>query len=105
MKTAYSNFLSPMNTEIRPVDGNSNTTSGISLSNATHSDDAEKNQNDPYKDISINFNGLENGMEFLSVAAGVTAKDKRIKDAKNQAAAAGKDNKDLITNFSSNLNI
>lgn len=32
--------------------------------------------------------GLGSGMEFLSVAAGVTAKDKRVKDEKNKAAAA-----------------
>ncbi|XP_037827973.1 baculoviral IAP repeat-containing protein 6 isoform X2 [Lucilia sericata] len=91
--------------EIRSIDGSCNVAPGISLANNTHCDllkhdDADKNQNDPYKDISINFNGLENGMEFLSVAAGVTAKDKRIKDAKNQVAAASKDNKDIISNFS-----
>lgn len=71
---------------------------GPNLPNSTSCDilkeDSEKNQNDPYKDISINFNGLENGMEFLSVAAGVTAKDKRIKDAKNQVAA-NKENKEI----------
>ncbi|XP_054725362.1 baculoviral IAP repeat-containing protein 6 isoform X3 [Anastrepha obliqua] len=49
--------------------------------------DSEKPNNDVYGGISLNFNGLENGMEFLSVAAGVTAKDKRIKDVKNQVAA------------------
>ncbi|KAL9897854.1 dual E2 ubiquitin-conjugating enzyme/E3 ubiquitin-protein ligase BIRC6-like isoform 3-T4 [Glossina fuscipes fuscipes] len=58
-----------------------------------------KTHSDAYGDIAINFNGLENGMEFLSVAAGVTAKDKRIKDAKNQAAAH-KDNKELFPNLS-----
>lgn len=62
-----------------------------------------KTHSDAYGDIAINFNGLENGMEFLSVAAGVTAKDKRIKDAKNQAAAH-KDNKELFPNLSSNYN-
>lgn len=31
--------------------------------------------------------GIGSGMEFLSVAAGVTAKDKRLKEAKNQVAA------------------
>ncbi|KAM7359256.1 BIR repeat containing ubiquitin-conjugating enzyme isoform 2-T2 [Cochliomyia hominivorax] len=91
--------------DFRQGDGSCNITSGVNLTNATHSevfkhDDTDKIQNDPFKDISINFNGLENGMEFLSVAAGVTAKDKRIKDAKNQAAAANKDSKDIITNFS-----
>lgn len=35
--------------------------------------------------------GMGLGMEFLSVAAGVTAKDKRLKDAKNQAATLKKD--------------
>ena len=56
-----------------------------------------------YANISLNFSGLENGMEFLSVAAGVTAKDKRLKDVKNQAAAAAslKDGKDLFPNFPS----
>lgn len=78
---------------------------GPSIPNSTscdiHKEDgSDKNQNDPYKDISINFNGLENGMEFLSVAAGVTAKDKRIKDAKNQVAA-NKENKEMVANFSS----
>lgn len=32
--------------------------------------------------------GLGSGMEFLSMAAGMTAKDKRVKDEKNKAAAA-----------------
>ncbi|XP_059217801.1 baculoviral IAP repeat-containing protein 6 isoform X2 [Stomoxys calcitrans] len=81
---------------------------GPSLPNSTSCDilkeDGEKNQNDPYKDISINFNGLENGMEFLSVAAGVTAKDKRIKDAKNQVAA-NKENKKMVANFSEYINL
>ena len=95
-----------MNSEMRSVDGNSNVASSSSLSSGVHCDllkhdNAEKIQTDPYKDISINFNGLENGMEFLSVAAGVTAKDKRIKDVKNQVAAS-KDNKDIMANFSSN---
>uniref|UniRef100_A0A336MXH4 CSON002646 protein n=1 Tax=Culicoides sonorensis TaxID=179676 RepID=A0A336MXH4_CULSO len=35
--------------------------------------------------------GMGLGMEFLSVAAGVTAKDKRLKEAKNQAATLKKD--------------
>lgn len=91
---------------MRPIDGSCSITPGVGLSSAVHCDllkheEGDKSINDPYKDISINFNGLENGMEFLSVAAGVTAKDKRIKDAKNQAAAASKDNKDTISNFSS----
>lgn len=64
------------------------------------SDDFDKGQIETYKDISINFNGLENGMEFLSVAAGVTAKDKRIKDVKNQVAAS-KGCKEMVSNFSS----
>ncbi|XP_073817547.1 BIR repeat containing ubiquitin-conjugating enzyme isoform X2 [Musca autumnalis] len=82
--------------------------SGSNLPNSTSCDilkeDSDKNQNDPYKDISINFNGLENGMEFLSVAAGVTAKDKRIKDAKNQVAA-NKENKEMVANFSKLVNL
>ncbi|XP_075144573.1 BIR repeat containing ubiquitin-conjugating enzyme [Haematobia irritans] len=81
---------------------------GPNLPNSTSCDilkeDGDKNQNDPYKDISINFNGLENGMEFLSVAAGVTAKDKRIKDAKNQVAA-NKENKEMVANFSKYINL
>ncbi|XP_067616443.1 baculoviral IAP repeat-containing protein 6 isoform X2 [Eurosta solidaginis] len=60
--------------------------------------DNEKQNNGVYGGISLNFNGLENGMEFLSVAAGVTAKDKRIKDVKNQVAA-NKESKDLFPNF------
>lgn len=64
--------------------------------------DNEKSKNDVYDSIPFNFNGLENGMEFLSVAAGVTAKDKRIKDVKNQVAAS-KENKDLFPNFPSNF--
>lgn len=35
--------------------------------------------------MGLNLNGIENGMEFLSVAAGVTAK--RLKDAKNHVTA------------------
>lgn len=107
LQSAYSNFFSSLNSEIRQIDGsNNNLASGVNMPNSTHcdllkQDDSEKNQNDPYKDISMNFNGLENGMEFLSVAAGVTAKDKRIKDAKNQNVAANKDNKEMMTNFSS----
>lgn len=44
--------------------------------------------------------GMGLGMEFLSVAAGVTAKDKRLKEVKNQAAALKA--KDLLTKFSKN---
>lgn len=40
-------------------------------------------------DMKMDLQG--NGMEFLSVAAGVTAKDKRTKDVANQATAAMKD--------------
>lgn len=40
--------------------------------------------------------GMGLGMEFISVAAGVTAKDKRFKEVKNQAAAKAKD---LISKF------
>lgn len=36
-------------------------------------------------EVKLDMSG--NGMEFLSVAAGVTAKDKRTKDIANQAAA------------------
>lgn len=90
-----------MNSEMRSIDGSCNVESNAGHCDLLKHDESNKIQCDPYKEISINFNGLENGMEFLSVAAGVTAKDKRIKDAKNQAAAASKDNKDMITNFSS----
>ncbi|XP_062126380.1 baculoviral IAP repeat-containing protein 6 isoform X3 [Drosophila sulfurigaster albostrigata] len=47
------------------------------------------------KSCIINFNNMEHGgsMEFLTVGAAVAAKDKRIKDAKNQAAV----NKDKET--------
>ncbi|TDG43863.1 hypothetical protein AWZ03_009727 [Drosophila navojoa] len=46
------------------------------------------------KSCFINFNNMEAGsMEFLTVGAAVAAKDKRIKDAKNQAAV----NKDKET--------
>lgn len=39
------------------------------------------------KSCFINFNNMEaSTMEFLTVGAAVAAKDKRIKDAKNQAA-------------------
>ena len=38
------------------------------------------------------------GLEFLSVAAGVTAKDKRLKEAKNQATTMRR--KDLLSMFS-----
>jgi baculoviral IAP repeat-containing protein 6 len=42
--------------------------------------------------------GMNLGMEFLSVAAGVTAKDKRLKDVKNQANSLK--TKDLFSVFS-----
>lgn len=92
-----------MHSENRQNDGATSSTSNIS--NSTNSelkpDNNEKPSSDPYGGISLNFNGLEHGMEFLSVAAGVTAKDKRIKDVKNQVAAI-KDSKDIFPNFSSN---
>lgn len=56
--------------------------------------------NDPGKEI-FDF-GFAN-MEFLSVAAGVTAKDKRLKDVKNQAAAL-KD-KELFPKFMGNYHL
>lgn len=42
--------------------------------------------------------GMNLGMEFLSVAAGVTAKDKRLKEVKNQANSLK--TKDLFSVFS-----
>lgn len=42
-----------------------------------------------------------NGMEFLSVAAGVTAKDKRTKDVVNQAAAMKDGNSSCIPRVTS----
>lgn len=46
-------------------------------------------------------NGMGYGMESLSVAAGVTAKDKRFKEAKNQAQMKAKD---MILNSKLNFN-
>nr|XP_014092668.2 baculoviral IAP repeat-containing protein 6 isoform X3 [Bactrocera oleae] len=89
--------------ETRPGENNAPMSGTINLTTTNNGElgvkqDNEKSKNDVYDSIPFNFNGLENGMEFLSVAAGVTAKDKRIKDVKNQVAAS-KENKDLFPNF------
>ena len=60
----------------------------IDLSPESHSPDllSTTTSTDSKKELmDMNF-GIGFGLEFLSVAAGVTAKDKRIKEAKNQAA-------------------
>ncbi|XP_036324883.1 baculoviral IAP repeat-containing protein 6 isoform X2 [Rhagoletis pomonella] len=89
-------------TESGSTPGGTGNISSANNSELSSKHENEKPNNDVYGGISLNFNGLENGlengMEFLSVAAGVTAKDKRIKDVKNQAAA-NKENKDLFPNF------
>lgn len=85
-------LLLPMNTLFKPIEDEK--------TNNINNDDG--NINNPYENININFNGLGNGMEFLSMAAGVTAKDKRIKDAKNQAVVHNKDDeRHLFNKFSS----
>ncbi|KQS39320.1 uncharacterized protein Dere_GG17289, isoform B [Drosophila erecta] len=59
---------------------------------------AKSSESKMEKSSFLNFNNVEAGsMEFLTVGAAVAAKDKRIKDAKNQAAM----NKDKETQTSS----
>lgn len=66
----------------------------------TSSSNAGKNQIDNHKELlDMGFRLGAQGMEFLSVVAGVTAKDKRLKDVKNQAAALKE--KDLGPKYSS----
>ncbi|XP_055907013.1 baculoviral IAP repeat-containing protein 6 isoform X1 [Eupeodes corollae] len=87
----YSNiFLPSMHSESRQSDSS---VSNISSSN--HSENKSDDKSDAFE-IAMDFNG--HGLEFLSVAAGVTAKDKRIKDVKNHVAAI-KDSRVLFPKF------
>lgn len=75
------------------------TTSSVNAQIKPNTNEKKANQ---YKSITIDFNSMANGMDFLSMATGVTAKDKRIKDAKNQAVVHNKDDeKHLFNKFSS----
>ncbi|XP_054081324.1 baculoviral IAP repeat-containing protein 6 isoform X3 [Zeugodacus cucurbitae] len=103
--SVYSILFSSMQAETRTGENNGAMSGTINLGGSSNSGelgskhDNEKSKEDVYDSIPFEFNAcMENGMEFLSVAAGVTAKDKRIKDVKNQAAAS-KENKDLFPNF------
>ncbi|KAH8417362.1 hypothetical protein KR222_009764, partial [Zaprionus bogoriensis] len=74
--SVYSNLVYQQSTDQRPGDASS------SAPSAAKSSDSKVD-----KSCFINFNNMEAGsMEFLTVGAAVAAKDKRIKDAKNQAA-------------------
>jgi len=80
----------------QPTDQRAGETSASSsgVSSAT----AKSSESKMEKSSFLNFNNVEAGsMEFLTVGAAVAAKDKRIKDAKNQAAM----NKDKETQTSS----
>ncbi|XP_037945587.1 baculoviral IAP repeat-containing protein 6-like isoform X2 [Teleopsis dalmanni] len=78
--------LTNNNSENPPKD--ENTDSAPTCNKITINQNAMKPMLEINTGIGLNFNGFDNGMEFLSVAAGVTAKDKRLKDVKNQVASA-----------------
>ncbi|XP_068153762.1 baculoviral IAP repeat-containing protein 6 isoform X3 [Drosophila tropicalis] len=86
--SVYSNLVyQPTPTDQRAGD--------TSAANSSKSGEAGKLET---KNSFINLNNIESGsMEFLTVGAAVAAKDKRIKDAKNQASI----NKDKETQTSS----
>ncbi|XP_017867101.1 PREDICTED: baculoviral IAP repeat-containing protein 6 isoform X7 [Drosophila arizonae] len=66
----------------QPTDQRTGGDASAGMPSAAKSSDAKLD-----KSCFINFNNMEAGsMEFLTVGAAVAAKDKRIKDAKNQAA-------------------
>lgn len=76
----------------QPTDQRTGGDGSASISAAAKSNDTKLD-----KSCFINFNNMDAGsMEFLTVGAAVAAKDKRIKDAKNQAAV----NKDKETQTS-----
>ncbi|XP_064535866.1 baculoviral IAP repeat-containing protein 6 isoform X5 [Drosophila montana] len=76
----------------QPTDQRTSGDGSASMPAATKSNDTKLD-----KSCFINFNNMDAGsMEFLTVGAAVAAKDKRIKDAKNQAAV----NKDKETQTS-----
>lgn len=66
---------------------------------ATTVNQKNNQHNDNRREILEGFGLSGYGMEFLSVAAGVTAKDKRLKDVRNQAAVL-KD-KEMFPKFTS----
>lgn len=71
------------------------------IQKSSHINDQTNAFNETRKELLEFGLGIGTGMEFLSVAAGVTAKDKRLKEAKNQVAALKA--KDLFPLFSSKL--
>jgi len=86
----YSNLVYQQPTDQRAGEASASS-SGVSSATAKSSDSKLE------KSSFLNFNNVEAGsMEFLTVGAAVAAKDKRIKDAKNQAAM----NKDKETQTS-----
>ncbi|XP_015009950.2 baculoviral IAP repeat-containing protein 6 isoform X4 [Drosophila erecta] len=89
--SVYSNLVYQQPTDQRAGEAS---TSSSGVSSAT----AKSSESKMEKSSFLNFNNVEAGsMEFLTVGAAVAAKDKRIKDAKNQAAM----NKDKETQTSS----
>ncbi|KQS39321.1 uncharacterized protein Dere_GG17289, isoform C [Drosophila erecta] len=89
--SVYSNLVYQQPTDQRAGEASASS-SGVSSATAKSSESKME------KSSFLNFNNVEAGsMEFLTVGAAVAAKDKRIKDAKNQAAM----NKDKETQTSS----
>ncbi|XP_070137301.1 dual E2 ubiquitin-conjugating enzyme/E3 ubiquitin-protein ligase BIRC6 isoform X1 [Drosophila bipectinata] len=102
--SVFSNLVYQQPTDQRTGEPTSSSTSASSIGHPSGSA-AKASDGKLDKNSFINFNSLEAGsMEFLTVGAAVAAKDKRIKDAKNQAAV----NKDKETqtnglNLASNI--
>ena len=90
--SVYNNVQPTINT------GEHNRSSDSASNSASNSDNARDKAKDLWE-LGLNMNL---GMEFLSVAAGVTAKDKRSKDVKNQANSMK--TKDLFNIFSKFIN-
>lgn len=84
--SAYNNLIPSMNMDNRQSD--------VLSSNSDSSRSDQRKEKDLW-DWGL---GMNLGMEFLSVAAGVTAKDKRLKEVKNQANSLK--TKDLFSVFS-----
>ncbi|XP_037726370.1 baculoviral IAP repeat-containing protein 6 isoform X3 [Drosophila subpulchrella] len=96
--SVYSNLVYQQPTDQRAGEASASS-SGVSSATAKSSDSKLE------KSSFLNFNNVEAGsMEFLTVGAAVAAKDKRIKDAKNQAAMnKDKETQTSTLNLASNI--
>ncbi|KMZ04446.1 baculoviral IAP repeat-containing protein 6 isoform X6 [Drosophila simulans] len=94
----FSNLVYQQPTDQRAGEASASS-SGVSSATAKSSESKME------KSSFLNFNNVESGsMEFLTVGAAVAAKDKRIKDAKNQAAMnKDKETQTSSTNLASNI--